>query len=92
MSHRALRKRPLDLAIHPVLVPSQPARRLRMVDQSPELNVLVFSIWVMLEQEASRKCLEKPWNEIPQDHARAAVEAYPRRLMAVIRVKGGHIE
>ncbi|KIH62792.1 hypothetical protein ANCDUO_06922, partial [Ancylostoma duodenale] len=62
---------------------------------SPELNVLDFSIWAMLEQKACqkkrtsvqalRKCLEKARNEIPQDHVRATVEAYPKRLKAVIR-------
>ncbi|KIH54157.1 hypothetical protein ANCDUO_15698 [Ancylostoma duodenale] len=56
----------------------------------------------MLEQKACRekhtsvhalkKSLEKAWNEIPQDHMRAAVESYPDRLKAVIRVRGGHIE
>ncbi|KIH65166.1 hypothetical protein ANCDUO_04512 [Ancylostoma duodenale] len=69
---------------------------------SPELNILDFSIWTMLEQKACqkkhtsvqalRKCLEKARNEIPQDYVRAAVEAYPKRLKAVIRAKGGHIE
>ncbi|KIH47023.1 hypothetical protein ANCDUO_22920 [Ancylostoma duodenale] len=69
---------------------------------SCELNILDFSIWAMLEQkachkrhtsvQASRRCLEKARNEIPQDHVRAAVEEYPKRLKAVIRAKGGHIE
>ncbi|KIH65522.1 hypothetical protein ANCDUO_04153 [Ancylostoma duodenale] len=69
---------------------------------SPELDVLDFSIWKMLEQKACqkkytsvqalRKCLEKARNENPQDHVRAAVEAYPKHLKAVIRAKGGHIE
>ncbi|KIH46477.1 hypothetical protein ANCDUO_23470 [Ancylostoma duodenale] len=69
---------------------------------SPVLNVLDFSIWAMLEQkparkkhtsvQALRKSLEKAQNEIPQDHVRAAVEAYLKRLEAVIRAKGGHIE
>ncbi|KIH69023.1 hypothetical protein ANCDUO_00638 [Ancylostoma duodenale] len=69
---------------------------------SPDLNVLDFSIWAMLEQKAchkrntsvqvSRRCLEKAWNEIPQDHVRAAVEEYLKLLKTVIRTKGGHIE
>ncbi|KIH58375.1 hypothetical protein ANCDUO_11419 [Ancylostoma duodenale] len=68
----------------------------------PELNVLDFSIWAMVEQKACqkkhtsvqalRKCLEKARNAIPQDHVRAAVETYPKPLKAVIRAKGGHIE
>ncbi|KIH68032.1 hypothetical protein ANCDUO_01634 [Ancylostoma duodenale] len=68
----------------------------------PDLNILDFSIWAMLEHKACqkktqlvqalRKSLEKAWNEIPQDPVRAAVEAYPKRLKAVIRVKGGLIE
>ncbi|KIH53314.1 hypothetical protein ANCDUO_16561 [Ancylostoma duodenale] len=51
---------------------------------SPELNVLDFSISAMLEQKACQKkntsvqaltkCLEKARNEIPQDHVRAALE------------------
>ncbi|KIH57776.1 hypothetical protein ANCDUO_12029, partial [Ancylostoma duodenale] len=69
---------------------------------SPELNVLDFSIWAMLEQKACqkkhtcvqalRKYLEKARYEIPQDHVRAAVETYPKRLKAVMRTRGGHIE
>ncbi|KIH63757.1 hypothetical protein ANCDUO_05939, partial [Ancylostoma duodenale] len=68
---------------------------------SPGLNVLDFSIWVMLEQKACRKkhtsvqalrkCLEEARNEIPHDHV-LAMEAYLKRLKAVIRAKGGHIE
>ncbi|EYC01225.1 hypothetical protein Y032_0109g131 [Ancylostoma ceylanicum] len=42
--------------------------------------------------QALRKSLEKAWNEIQQHHVRAAVEACPERLKAVIRTKGGHIE
>ncbi|KIH47352.1 hypothetical protein ANCDUO_22592 [Ancylostoma duodenale] len=69
---------------------------------SPELNVLHSSIWTMLEQKACqkkntsvqalRKCQKKARNEIPQDHVRAAVEAYPKVLKTVIRAEGGHIE
>ncbi|KIH55391.1 hypothetical protein ANCDUO_14452 [Ancylostoma duodenale] len=69
---------------------------------SPELNVLDLSTWAMLGQKACqkkhtgiqalRKSLEKARNENPQDHVRAAVEVYPKRLKAAIRAKGGHIE
>ncbi|KIH66927.1 hypothetical protein ANCDUO_02744 [Ancylostoma duodenale] len=69
---------------------------------SPELNVLDFSIWAILEQKACqkkhtsvqalRKCLEKARNENPQDHVRAAAEAYPKRLKGVILAKEGYIE
>lgn len=69
---------------------------------SPDLNVMDFSIWGMLETNACfrkhtslgelKKALIKSWKEIPQDDIRAAVESYPERLRAVIKAKGGHIE
>ncbi|VDP34111.1 unnamed protein product [Heligmosomoides polygyrus] len=36
--------------------------------------------------------LKKVWKEIEEDPLRAAVDAFPERLKACIRVKGGHFE
>ncbi len=69
---------------------------------SPDLNVMDFSIWGILEERACnkkhqslaelKKSLCKAWNEIPQSEIRAAVESYPKRLKDVIKAKGGNIE
>ncbi|KIH45229.1 hypothetical protein ANCDUO_24734 [Ancylostoma duodenale] len=42
--------------------------------------------------EALKPSLGKEWEEMPQETLRAAVESYPKRLKAVIKAKGGHIE
>ncbi|CAJ0933289.1 unnamed protein product, partial [Mesorhabditis belari] len=69
---------------------------------SPDLNVMDFSIWTILEAnvcsrkhtslDSLKKSLTKGWKATPQDDIRAAVEAYPNRLRAVTKAKGGHIE
>ncbi|CAJ0928151.1 unnamed protein product, partial [Mesorhabditis belari] len=65
---------------------------------SPDLNVMDFSIWAILEANVCSLTLKKSltwkkgWKATPQDDIRAAVEAYPNRLRAVIKAKGGHIE
>ncbi|KIH53327.1 hypothetical protein ANCDUO_16547 [Ancylostoma duodenale] len=69
---------------------------------SPDLNVLEYSAWTTLGEEACAKrngsvdalksSLKKVWKEFPQKTLRAAVESYPKRLKAVIRTKGGHID
>ncbi|KIH46370.1 hypothetical protein ANCDUO_23579 [Ancylostoma duodenale] len=61
-----------------------------------------YSVWAILEEKACAKgygsvnvlkfSLKKAWENIPQDQLRAAVESYPKRLKAVIKAKGGHIE
>ncbi|KIH64196.1 hypothetical protein ANCDUO_05500 [Ancylostoma duodenale] len=61
-----------------------------------------YSVWAILEEKACAKrygsvdalkpSLKKAWEDIPQDHLRAAVESYPKRLKAVIKAKGVHIE
>ncbi|KIH54951.1 hypothetical protein ANCDUO_14900 [Ancylostoma duodenale] len=113
MGHQALRKRPLDLATGRSTCSSGQyysdwclanlpdfVRASEWPGNSPDLNILDFSMRAVLEQKACqkkhtsvhalKKSLEKAWNEIPQDHERAAVESYPERLKAVICTRGGH--
>ena len=69
---------------------------------SPDLNPMDFSIWSILETKACanshssieslKRSLTRAWEQIPQETMRAAVEAFPRRLRAVIQKKGGYIE
>lgn len=69
---------------------------------SPDLNPLDFSIWSILEAKVCQKkhesleslkaSLHREWKAIPQEHLRAACEAFVDRLLAVKRAKGGHIE
>ncbi|KIH67820.1 hypothetical protein ANCDUO_01845 [Ancylostoma duodenale] len=69
---------------------------------SPDLNVMDYSVWAILEEKACAKqhgsvdalkiSRKKAWEDIPQETLRAAVESYPKRLKAVIKAKGGHIE
>ena len=42
--------------------------------------------------EALRRSLVREWAKISQEHYRAAVDEFQRRLDIVIDVKGGHIE
>ncbi|KIH44434.1 hypothetical protein ANCDUO_25540, partial [Ancylostoma duodenale] len=68
----------------------------------PDLNVMDYYVWSILEEKACAKrhggvdalesSLKKVWEKIPQETLWAAVESYPKRLKAVIRVEGGHIE
>ena len=69
---------------------------------SPELNPMDYSIWSILESKVCANShtsidtlmtsLNREWGKIPQKTLRAAVEAFPRRLKAVIQKKGGYIE
>ncbi|KAI6648777.1 MhmaT1 transposase [Oopsacas minuta] len=69
---------------------------------SPDLNPMDYSIWSILETRAClkshtnidslKKSLCREWERIPQEILRAAVEAFPKRLKAVIERKGGYIE
>ena len=69
---------------------------------SPDLNPMDYSIWSILESKACarshsnikslKESLEKECARIPQETLRAAVEAFPSRLKAVIQKKGGYIE
>lgn len=69
---------------------------------SPDLNPLDFCVWGYLESKVCTKryptihalktALLREWERLPQDIVRAACSAFPRRLGAVIKAKGGHIE
>ncbi|PIC23776.1 hypothetical protein B9Z55_017354 [Caenorhabditis nigoni] len=69
---------------------------------SPDLNPMDYSVWGYLTQKVSTrnypnlnslKCaLQKAWDEIDNNYLRAVVAAYPKRLRAVIKAKGGRIE
>ena len=69
---------------------------------SPDLNPMDFSLWSILETKACakshksvdslKKSLLKEWSQIPQETMRAAVNAVPDRLRAVIKKRGGYIE
>ena len=60
-----------------------------------------FSIWSILETKACaashssieslKRSLTRAWEQIPEEIMRAAVEAFPRRLRAVVQKKGGVI-
>uniref|UniRef100_A0A914CT80 DDE-1 domain-containing protein n=1 Tax=Acrobeloides nanus TaxID=290746 RepID=A0A914CT80_9BILA len=66
---------------------------------SPDLNVMDFSIWSILEAcskphqsiEALKKSLAA-WNKIPQDVIDRAVDDFPKRLQKCIDAQGGHFE
>jgi transposase len=70
--------------------------------RSPDLNPLDFSVWAILESRVCRtphdsldslkSKLTREWDLIPQEMLRVSCEAFPRRLEAVIKNKGGHIE
>lgn len=69
---------------------------------SPDLNPMDFSIWSILEAKVSTKkyqsvetlksALRREWSRIPQDHIRAACNAFIKRIDAVIRARGSYIE
>ena len=65
---------------------------------SPDLSPMDFSIWSILETKLSTKkyqtvnALEIALRKIPSDQIRAACEAFPDRLNAIIRAKDGYIE
>ena len=73
-----------------------------MAPYSPDLNPMDYSIWSILESKACANShtsidtlmtsLNREWGKIPQETLGAAVEAFPRRLKAVIQKKGGYIE
>ena len=70
--------------------------------RSPDFNPLDFSIWSILEDRVSatphsslaslHAKLLKEWEAIPQEHMRAACDAFVGRLKAVIRNKGSYIK
>ena len=73
-----------------------------MAPSSPDLNPMDYSIWSILQTnacvtshakvEALKASLKTAWVALSQNVVRAAVEGSERRLEAVARAKGGHIE
>uniref|UniRef100_A0A914DGT9 Transposase n=1 Tax=Acrobeloides nanus TaxID=290746 RepID=A0A914DGT9_9BILA len=69
---------------------------------SPDLNVMDYSVWSILEAEACskphqsidtlKKSLTKAWNNISQDVIDRAVDDFPKRLKKCIEADGGHFE
>uniref|UniRef100_A0A914CEU3 Transposase n=1 Tax=Acrobeloides nanus TaxID=290746 RepID=A0A914CEU3_9BILA len=83
----------------------QPPKRQRRVATeftTPDLNVMDYSIWSILEAEACakphqsietlKKSLVAAWNKIPQDMIDRAVDDFPKRLKKCIDAEGGHFE
>lgn len=69
---------------------------------SPDANPMDFSIWGILQAKVAtkkyesvdmlKKAIVREWNRIPQAHVRAACNSFVKRLGAIIKCKGGHIE
>jgi inhibitor of nuclear factor kappa-B kinase subunit alpha len=69
---------------------------------SPDLNVMDYSIWGILEAKACSKphksvtslkqSLQREWLNIPQETLCAATDSFPKRLKACIKSKGGYFE
>ena len=69
---------------------------------SPDLNPLDYSIWGIMKAKVGavrhpnlnslRQALEKEWGTLDDDMVSAAVEAFPKRLRACIKAKGGLFE
>ncbi|CAD6196182.1 unnamed protein product [Caenorhabditis auriculariae] len=69
---------------------------------SPDLNPMDYAVWIYLIKKVSSKdypsikalktALIKKWDEIDDDYPRAVIDAYPKRLKAVIKAKGGRFE
>uniref|UniRef100_A0A914BZR8 Uncharacterized protein n=1 Tax=Acrobeloides nanus TaxID=290746 RepID=A0A914BZR8_9BILA len=69
---------------------------------SPDLNVIDYSIWSILEVEACskphqsiealKKSLVEAWNAIPQDIIDKAVDDFLKCLKTCIEAGGGHFE
>ncbi|KAK6056299.1 hypothetical protein COOONC_06193 [Cooperia oncophora] len=68
---------------------------------SPDLNPLDYNLWSYLESKAcatpqpigfSEGRLIREWDEIDDALLRPVIDAFPKRLRAVVRAKGGRIE
>lgn len=69
---------------------------------SPDLNVLDYTIWSILKADACskphqsidalKKSLVAAWNRIPQEVIDRAVDAFPKKLQKCIAAGGGHFE
>ena len=57
---------------------------------SPDLNVMDYSIWSILEAEACSKPHQSI--DISQDVIDRAVDDFPKRLKKCIEADGGHFE
>ncbi|CAD6200194.1 unnamed protein product, partial [Caenorhabditis auriculariae] len=49
---------------------------------SPDLNPMDYAVWIYLTEKTA---LIKKWDEIDDDYLRAVIDAYPKRLKAVIK-------
>ena len=68
----------------------------------PDLNPIDFCVWSFLETKSCfvahtsvedlKQSLFRKWSKIPQEHYRAAVDEFQRRLDMIIDVKRGHVE
>ena len=54
----------------------------------PDLNPMDFCVWSLLETKACSVA----HTSVPQEHCRAVVDEFQRRLYMIIDVKGGYIE
>lgn len=104
-SHKAIATRDLVKNIFPEVidVDISPQRdNGEWPPNSPDLNVMDYSIWSILENEACakthqsiealKKSLEAAWKKIPQDVIDRAVDDFPKRLKKCIDAGGGHFE
>uniref|UniRef100_A0A914CCY0 Transposase n=1 Tax=Acrobeloides nanus TaxID=290746 RepID=A0A914CCY0_9BILA len=104
-SHKAIATRDLVKNIFPEVidVDISPQRdNGEWPPNSPDLNVMDYSIWSILEAEACakphqsietlKKSLVAAWNKIPQDMIDRAVDDFPKRLKKCIDAEDGHFE
>jgi hypothetical protein len=104
-SHKAIATRDLVKNIFPEVIDvdiSPQRNNGEWPPNSPDLNVMDYSIWSILENEACSKphksidalkrSLVAAWNKIPQDVIDRAVDDFPKRLKKCIDAKGGHFE
>uniref|UniRef100_A0A914E7Q7 Transposase n=1 Tax=Acrobeloides nanus TaxID=290746 RepID=A0A914E7Q7_9BILA len=104
-SHKAIATRDLVKNIFPEVidVDISPQRdNGEWPPNSPDLNVMDYSIWSILEAEACakpyqsietlKKSLMAAWKKIPQDMIDRAVDDFPKRLKKCIDAEGGHFE
>lgn len=76
--------------------------KLEWPPSSPDLNMMDYSIWSILESTACAEvhtsieslinALRRAWDGISQDVIDRAVDQFPRRLQACIDAEGGHFE
>ena len=69
---------------------------------SPDINPMDFAIWSILESDVCagphsstavlRQALENAWSNISEDTVRRSCQSVVKRLEAVVKAKGGHIE